>query len=113
MITTHVLDTTAGEAAVGVTVILEMRQASEWIPIGRGDTDGKGRTTLTDGRSLALGTYRLTFDIGAYHRERGLDMPFFPEVKVAFVVRDADEHYHVPLLLSPFGYTIYKRELTS
>jgi 5-hydroxyisourate hydrolase len=107
MITTHVLDTSAGQAAVGVTVILEMRQASEWIPVGRGNTDGKGRAALTDGR-LALGTYRLTFDIAAYHRKRGIEMPFFPEVKVAFIVRDADEHYHVPLLLSPFGYSIYR-----
>ena len=108
MITTHVLDAAAGGDAVGVTVILEMRQASEWIPIGRGDTDGKGRTVLTDARPLALGTYRLTFDIGTYHRDRGIDMPFFPEVKVAFIVRDADENYHVPLLLSPFGYTVYR-----
>ena len=108
MITTHVLDTSVGEAAVGVTVILEMRQASEWIPVGRGNTDGKGRTTLTEARPLAPGTYRLTFDIAAYHRERGVAKPFFPEVRVAFIVRDTDEHYHVPLLLSPFGYTIYR-----
>ena len=108
MISTHVLDTSVGEPAVGVTVILEMRQASEWAPVGRGVTDSKGRTALTEGRSLAPGTYRLTFDIAAYHRERGVTKPFFPEVKVAFSVRDADEHYHVPLLLSPFGYTIYR-----
>ena len=108
MITTHVRDTSVGEPAVGVTVILELRQASEWVPVGRVTTDGKGRTTLTEGRTLAPGTYRLTFDIAAYHRERGVAKPFFPEVKVAFVVRDTDEHYHVPLLLSPFGYTIYR-----
>jgi 5-hydroxyisourate hydrolase len=108
MISTHVLDTSVGEPAVGVTVILELRQASEWVPVGRGVTDGKGRAPLTEGRSLTPGTYRLTFDIAAYHRERGVTMPFFPEVKVAFSVRDADEHYHVPLLLSPFGYTIYR-----
>jgi 5-hydroxyisourate hydrolase len=108
MITTDVHDISAGEPAVGMTVILEMRQASEWIPIGRGATDGKGRTVLTDGPTVAPGTYRLTFDIAAYHRERGVAMPFFPEVKVAFIVRDADAHYHVPLLLSPFGYSIYK-----
>jgi 5-hydroxyisourate hydrolase len=109
MITTHVLDTTNGEAAVNVTVILEMRQASEWMPIGRGTTDGKGRLmTLTEGRPLTPGTYRLTFDIAAYHRERGLTLPFFPEVKVAFIVRDTEQLYHIPLLLSPFGYSIYK-----
>jgi 5-hydroxyisourate hydrolase len=109
MITTHVLDAARGGAAVGVTVILELRQASEWVPVGRGTTDGKGRvTTLTEGRPLAPGTYRLTFDIGAYHRESGVTVPFFPEVKVTFNVRDTDDHYHVPLLLSPFGYSIYR-----
>jgi len=108
MITTHVLDASVGAAAVGVTVILEMRQASEWMPIGRGVTDGKGRITLTEGGPLAPGTYRLTFDIAGYHRERGVTTPFFPEVKVAFIVRDTDDRYHVQLLLSPFGYTVYK-----
>ena len=108
MITTHVLDTARGEAATGVTVILEMRQASEWTPVGRGETDGKGRvTSLTDG-PIAPGLYRLTFDIGAYHRECGLAVTFFPEVKITFNVRDPDEHYHLPLLLSPFGYSTYR-----
>lgn len=109
MITTHVLDASLGGAAVGVTVILEMRQASEWIPVGRGTTDGKGRlTTLTEGRPLAPGIYRLTFDVGTYHRQHGVTTPFFPEVRVAFNVRDTDDHYHVPLLLSPYGYSIYR-----
>jgi len=108
MITTHILDTGRGEAATGVTVILEMRQASEWIPIGRGATDEKGRvTTLTEGRPMAAGTYRLTFDIGSYHRDQGLS-PFFPEAKVTFSVRDTDQHYHVPLVISAFGYSTYK-----
>jgi 5-hydroxyisourate hydrolase len=108
MITTHVLDTARGEAATGVTVILEMRQASEWTPVGRGETDGKGRvTSLTEG-PIAPGIYRLTFDVGAYHRECGLAVTFFPEVKITFNVRDPDEHYHLPLLLSPFGYSTYR-----
>ena len=108
MITTHVLDTARGEPATGVTVILEMRQASEWTPVGRGETDGKGRvTSLTEGPT-APGTYRLTFDVGSYHRECGLAVAFFPEVKITFNVRDPDEHYHVPLLLSPFGYSTYR-----
>jgi 5-hydroxyisourate hydrolase len=108
MITTHVLDIARGEPAEGVTVILELRQASEWTPIGRGTTDTKGRvTTFSDG-PLAPGTYRLTFDIGTYHREFGLTVPFFPEVKVTFNVRDPDEHFHLPLLLSPYGYSTYR-----
>jgi 5-hydroxyisourate hydrolase len=109
MITTHVLDTALGTPAVGVTVILEMRQASEWSPIGRGTTDSSGRLmTLTGELPIAPGIYRLTFDIAAYHRDHGINMPFFPEVKIAFNVRDTAEHYHVPLLLSPFGYSTYR-----
>ena len=109
MITTHVLDTTTGRPARGMTVILEMRQASEWGPIGRGVTDETGRlATLTDGRAMAPGNYRLTFDTGAYHRVQGITLPFFAEVKITFTVRDATEHYHVPLLLSPYGYSIYR-----
>ena len=109
MITTHVLDTARGSPAVGVTVILEMRQASEWSPIGRGTTGTDGRLlTLTEDLPLAPGTYRLTFDIGTYHRDQGISKPFFPEVKIAFNVRDTAEHYHVPLLLSPFGYSTYR-----
>ncbi len=109
MITTHVLDTARGGPAVGVTVILELRQASEWSPIGRGTTDENGRVaSLTDDRELVPGTYRLTFDTGTYHREQGITVPFFPEAKITFNVRDIDEGYHVPLLLSPFGYSTYR-----
>ena len=109
MITTHVLDTSRGVAAAGVTVILELRQASEWSPVGRGTTGDDGRLmTLTEGRPLTPGTYCLTFDAGAYHREQGITVPFFPEVKITFNVRDTSVHYHVPLLISPFGYSTYK-----
>jgi 5-hydroxyisourate hydrolase len=109
MITTHVLDTATGRPAAGVTVTLEIRQASEWVRVGRGATDGHGRlTTLTGGGPHAPGTYRLTFDVGAYHREQGVAMAFFPEVTVIFSVRDIAEQYHVPLLVSPFGYTTYR-----
>ncbi len=109
MISTRVLDTALGGPAVGMTVILELRQASAWSPIGRGTTDDKGRLmTLTEGLPVAPGTYRLTFDTGAYHKDRGVTTPFFPEVRIMFNVRDPDELYHVPLLLSPFGYSTYR-----
>ena len=109
MITTHVLDLGLGSPGAGITVILELRQQSEWTPIARGTTDENGRLmTLTDDRPLTPGTYRLTFDIGAYHRGQGFTTPFFPEAKITFNVRDTDEHYHVPLLLSPFGYSTYR-----
>jgi 5-hydroxyisourate hydrolase len=108
MITTHVLDIARGGPAVGVTVILELRQASEWTPVGRGVTDDKGRVmTLTSG-PISPGAYRLTFDVGAYQREMGFTVTFFPEVRITFNVRDTEEHYHLPLLLSPFGYTTYR-----
>ncbi len=109
MITTHVLDTTRGGPAVGLNVILELRHASEWSPISRGVTDGKGRVvTLTEGHTLSPGIYRLTFDTGTYHRDQGISHPFFPEAKITFQVIDAAEHYHVPLLLSPYGYSTYR-----
>ena len=109
MITTYVLDMGRGTPAAGVTVILEMRQASEWSPIGRGTTDATGRLlTLTEGLVLLPGPYRLTFDTGTFHRDQGIATPFFPEVTITFSVRDTDEHYHVPLLLSPFGYSTYR-----
>lgn len=109
MITTQVLDTAVGGPAAGVTVILEIRQASEWSPVARGTTDEAGRLmTLTESWPLAPGTYRLTFDIGSYHRTLGVSVPFFPEVKISFNVRDTTETYHVPLLLSPFGYSTYR-----
>ena len=109
MITTHVLDIGQGQPAGGLTVILEIRQASEWSPVGRGVTDASGRlTTLTEGRDMTPGTYRLTFDTGTYHRNQGVAVPFFPEVKITFNVRDVAEDFHVPLLLSPFGYSTYR-----
>jgi len=109
MITTHVLDIGNGGPAVGVAVILEVRGAHDWEPVGRGTTDERGRlTTLVGDRPIDPGTYRLTFDLGDYHRDRGIAAPFFPEAKVIFSVRDPTEHYHVPLVISPFGYSTYR-----
>jgi 5-hydroxyisourate hydrolase len=109
MITTHVLDLGLGSPGIGITVILELRQQSEWTPVGRGVTDENGRlATLTESFTLVPGTYRLAFDIAAYHRSQGFTTPFFPEAKITFNVRDTDEHYHVPLVLSPFGYSTYR-----
>ena len=108
MITTHVLDIARGQPAAGVTVILELRQASEWVPIGRGTTDEKGRLNSLAEGPVAPGTYRLIFDVGDFHRAGGLSVAFFPEVQITFNVRDPYEHYHVPLLLSPFGYSTYR-----
>jgi 5-hydroxyisourate hydrolase len=110
MITTHVLDTACGCPAAGVTVILELRHQSEWIPIGRGTTDHNGRLMdLTEEKHpLGPGTYRLTFDTGTYHRDQGVASPFFPAIKIVFNVASTGEDVHVPLLVSPFGYSTYR-----
>src|SRR3984893_17913426 len=109
MITTHVMDTARGSAAQGVTVILEMRQMSEWAPIARGTTDEQGwLKKLTEDRLITPGTDCLTFDIGTYERDQGLSAPFFPEARITFNIRDTDEDYHLPLLISPFGYATYR-----
>jgi 5-hydroxyisourate hydrolase len=109
MITTHVLDTSRGGPAEGVHVLLEVRQAADWNAVGRGVTGADGRLVALPADAMSSpGTYRMTFDTGGYQRDRGVASPFFPEVTVTFSVRDAAEHYHVPLLLSPYGYSTYR-----
>jgi 5-hydroxyisourate hydrolase len=110
-ITTHVLDTSAGRPAEGVPVVLE-RAAPEgdgWEVVGRGTTDADGRQAglAGNGRRLAGGTYRLTFDTGAYFTRSGRQA-FFPEVSVVFAIDEGEEHEHVPLLLAPYGYSTYR-----
>jgi 5-hydroxyisourate hydrolase len=106
-ITTHVLDTARGCPAAGVPVSLERELDSGWQPVGRGTTDADGRADNLLASVPDDGRYRLTFDTGAYFRAVG-DEGFYPEVSVTFVVGAGAEHYHVPLLLSPFGYTTYR-----
>lgn len=101
-ITTHVLDTAKGRPAAGMAVELAMLDG-EWKTIARGVTDADGRLrTLTDGIALQEATYRLTFATGRYNAG------FFPEVSIVFRVDDPAQQYHVPLLLSPFGYSTYR-----
>ncbi len=103
MITTHVLDTARGRPAAGVPIRLERKDGADWSLVGEGHTDADGRQrTLTAGE-VAPGVYRLHFDVAAYLG----DAAFYPFVEVAFVVREA-AHHHVPLLLSPFGYSTYR-----
>ena len=101
MITTHVLDTSEGRPASGVPVVLE----HEGKEIGRGATDADGR--LKVGEPPARGEYRLTFDTKTYFASRKKE-GFYPRVTVTFAVADPNQHYHVPLLLSPFGYSTYR-----
>ena len=106
MITTHVLDTALGRPAAGVPVVLERRDGAGWQPVGSGVTDGDGRLRTLDPPRLA-GTYRIRFDTAAYFRASG-QAGFYPFVEVVFEVTDAAAHHHVPLLLSPFGYSTYR-----
>ena len=107
-ISTHVLDTTVGKPAVGMRAALE-RSTPEgnWVAVGEGITDQNGRIPqlLNEGNAFEPGLYRLTFFAADYFQGREC---FYPQVSVSFQVRDASAHYHVPLLLSPYGYTTYR-----
>jgi 5-hydroxyisourate hydrolase len=108
-ITTHVLDTSRGRPAAGMDVALEHASAGEWQRIGAGKTssDGRAANLAPAGAELAAGTYRLVFATGAYFQALGV-AGFYPEVSIVFEVRDPAEHHHVPLLLSPYGYSTYR-----
>lgn len=106
-ITTHVLDTSAGVPAVGIPVSLEIRRVDDWEPVGSGVTDDDGRLGDLLPEGVDEGTYRIRFDTAAYFAAREV-RGFYPEVAVVFDVTDAGAHHHVPLLLSPFGYSTYR-----
>ena len=101
-ITTHVLDTARGLPAAGVAVTLE--RGPDWTEIGSGRTGNDGRIAGL-GSPRASGTYRLRFDTAGYFEGTPA---FFPEVTVQFTIERPEEHFHVPLLLSPFGYSTYR-----
>jgi len=107
-ISTHVLDTAKGRPAQGVRVVLERRSPEGgWVEAGRGITDENGRIArlLGNGEVLQAASYRLTFSTGEYFKPQEC---FYPEVTVPFDVRDPSAKYHIPLLLSPYGYTTYR-----
>ena len=108
-LTTHVLDLALGAPARGVAVTLERLDAGAWTTIAERHTDHDGRVQdlLPEGQPPALGTYRLTFGVADYFHQLGM-MTFFTEVPVVFVIRDPERHHHVPLLVSPYGYSTYR-----
>ena len=109
-ITTHILDTSLGKPAANVGVTLEQVDAygaTQVIGQSRTDQDGRARDLLAEGVALEAGRYRLTFDVGAYFTATRRET-FYPDVVITFDVRDANQHYHVPLLVSPFGYSTYR-----
>ncbi|CAN5432628.1 hydroxyisourate hydrolase [soil metagenome] len=108
-ITTHILDISTGIPARGVAVQLERETSDGWEVIGEGQTDDDGRLRdlLEAEAILQTGNYRLTFDTGNYFAQHQIE-GFYPQVSVAFFVKNAAQHFHVPLLLSPFGYSTYR-----
>ena len=106
MISTHVLDVSRGRPASGVSVTLE-RLADDWQATASASTDGDGRVRELVTGAMLPGTYRLTFDTRTYF-DRTSTESFYPSITVAFEVKDASQHYHVPLLLSPYGYSTYR-----
>jgi 5-hydroxyisourate hydrolase len=109
ILTTHVLDTSRGKPAGGVPVTLEVRsEDGSWKRLERGATDADGRAgMLAKEASIPRGVYRLSFDTAAYFSALNVE-GFYPEVLVTFEVRDPSQHYHVPLLLSRYGYSTYR-----
>jgi hydroxyisourate hydrolase len=110
LITTHILDISLGRPAKDVSISLQkLNENSVWETIGKGktDNDGRLRDLLSSGETLTESNYRLTFDVAAYFNRQNIKS-FYPQVEIVFTVSDATQHYHVPLLLSPFGYSTYR-----
>jgi len=111
-LTTHVLDTAAGKPAAGLTVELyRIAETPERLTVATTNSDGRLDQPLIEGGAFAPGVYELRFHAGDYLRRTAAaqpDPPFLDIVPIRFGVAGTDEHYHVPLLLSPFGYSTYR-----
>ncbi|MBC6991140.1 hydroxyisourate hydrolase [Hymenobacter sp. BT491] len=107
-ITTHILDTTKGKPAPGVTIVLYAQQADDWQEIARGVTNQDGRIAnlLPDSKPLALGIYKMKFLVKSYFEQQQTPT-FYPFVEIVFNIA-TPEHYHIPLLLNPFSYSTYR-----
>ncbi len=108
-ITTHVLDTSQGRPAAGIAVVLYQAQADEWRRIGAGITDSDGRVADLPGHEnvLPAGNYKIRFDTASYFTRLNL-AAFYPCIEIVFQIQGDGQHYHVPLLLNPFGYATYR-----
>jgi 5-hydroxyisourate hydrolase len=111
-LTTHVLDTALGKPAVGLAITLR-RAGKHGTALASAVTNADGRCDrpLLEGGTMEAGAYDLVFEAGAYFDQRGVKLPepkFLDEVVIRFGIADPDAHYHVPLLLSPFGYSTYR-----
>lgn len=110
-LTTHILDTAHGVPAAGVAVRLYAAEGQTPLAEMLTNADGRCARPLLEGVGLRVGAYRLDFAIADYFRAQGVklpDPPFLDHVTIAFAIADAGAHTHVPLLVSPFGYTTYR-----
>jgi 5-hydroxyisourate hydrolase len=112
-LTTHVLDTANGRPAAGMTIDLDARSGEGWRRIAtvRTDADGRPEAPLLDGEAMKAGRYRLVFHVAEYFARAGAapaDPPFLERVPVEFGIADPRQHYHVPLLCSPWSYSTYR-----
>ncbi|MGH6926454.1 MAG: hydroxyisourate hydrolase [Propylenella sp.] len=111
-LTTHVLDTALGKPAAGLAITLR-RAGKHGEPLARAVTnkDGRSDRALLEGETMQAGAYDIVFEAGAYFDALGLSLPepkFLDQVVIRFGISDPDAHYHVPLLLSPHGYSTYR-----
>jgi len=109
-ISTHVLDVAQGKPAKGVAVSLDRREGSgNWVTVGssRTDSDGRCDQLLPEGDALRAGLYRLSFDTASYDHTENTE-GLYPVVEITFRVREGESQFHIPLLLSPHGYTTYR-----
>ncbi len=106
-ITTHVLDTAAGGPAPGIPVTLEKFAGGSFVKVGEGTTNDDGRVPGLLSAPLEVATYRITFQTEAYLQKRH-GGGFYPYANITFVIGNAEQHYHVPLLLSPYGFQTYR-----
>lgn len=105
MISTHILDTSLGNPAANVPVILEKKSGGAWQTLATEKTNNDGRIVFST--SAEAGVYRLTFQVEEYFQKNNLK-PFFLDAPVTFQITDTNRKYHVPLLLNPFGYSTYR-----
>lgn len=105
----HVLNLTTGAPSAGITVVLEKKNGDNWMKLNSAVTSQNGRISALypTGQKIQPGDYRVTFKTGDYYAAQH-EETFFPEIPVIFHIAKADEHYHVPLLLSPYGYSTYR-----
>ncbi len=108
-ITTHILDIARGAPARDVSISLSRFQNNEWVLIGEGKTNSDGRIAdlCTAGECMDAGTYQMHFDTEGYFKSQG-DPVFYPWADVVFNIEGNGDHYHIPLLLSPFGHSTYR-----